>query len=183
MRCTLNTDKFGPRAQIITKLLRPIVPKGRSLSCRPRLLNRQMVLSAYLGSEPIDTSPDLWRFSTRISRIRASYYERWISVDYRQQAFFLDRAYLHLYLRSDAITEREIVALHCDPNEAQSGRHFRYKAGPHIHMSTAQDPLHHSHIALNNESFPKVLSSVANLTVAIEMAVALVDDQVLGLYV
>ncbi|HYH01327.1 MAG TPA: hypothetical protein VD837_19530 [Terriglobales bacterium] len=140
-----------------------------------------MVLSAYLGSEPLDPDPNLWRFTTRVPHVRASYHERWIPTDFRQQSFFLDRAYLHLYLRHDKNEEDEILALHCDPNESQSERHFRYKAGPHIHMTTAADPLCHSHIALNNSDFTQVLSSVSTLTVALKTAITMVDHQVLAL--
>jgi hypothetical protein len=95
----------------------------------------------------------------------------------------LERAYLHLYRRSDLNNaDDEIFALHCDPNEPQSERHYRYKAGPHVHLSTARDPLHHSHIALNNSNLAEVLSSVPNLTVALGSAIAMVDDQVLGFF-
>ncbi|HWF67920.1 MAG TPA: hypothetical protein VN670_11470 [Acidobacteriaceae bacterium] len=70
----------------------------------------------------------------------------------------------------------EIVALHCDPNEARAERHYRYKAGPHIHMSTAVDPLHHAHIGLNNDDLEDVLSSIDNLTNALRLAILMIDD-------
>jgi hypothetical protein len=132
MRCTIEASKLDKRGQEITKLLGPIAPKGQRLACWKRLLNRQVVFSAYLGPQPTDAEPDLWRFATKISRIRASYHERWLQTDFRQQAFYLERAYLHLYLRSNLNDEREILALHCDPNEAQTERHFLYKVGPHV---------------------------------------------------
>jgi hypothetical protein len=182
MKCTIEASKLDKRGQEITKLLGPIVPKGQRLACRKRVLNRQVVLSAYLGSQPTEAEPDLWRFTTRISRIRASYHERWLQTDFRQEAFYLERAYLHLYLRSGLNKEDEILALHCDPNEAQSERHFLYKAGPHVHMSTAMNPLQHSHLALNNSNLTEVLSSVPNLTAALKTAIAMVDDQVLNFF-
>ncbi len=182
MRCTIEASKFDKRAQEIIRLLGPIVPEKQRLLCRKRVLNRQVVLSAYLGLQPVDLEPDLWRFTTKIPHIRASYYERWLQTDFRQVDFYLERAYLHLYFRRDLNDEDEILALHCDPNEAQSERHFLYKAGPHIHMTTAMDPLKHSHIALNNSNLAAVLSSVPNLTAALKVAIAMVDDQVLNFF-
>jgi hypothetical protein len=182
MKCTIEASKLDKRCLEIARLLGPITPKGQGLLCRKRLLNRQVVLSAYFGPQPTDADPDQWRFPTRIPLIRASYYERWLQTDFLQQAFYLERAYLHLYRRSDLNEESEIFALHCDPNEVQSERHYRYKAGPHVHMRTAQDPLRHSHVALNNSNLAEVLSSVPNLTIALKSAIAMVDDQVLGLF-
>ena len=175
-------NKVASRVQEIPKFLGPLAPPKRRLACQRRLLNRQLVMSAYLGSQPMDPSPEQWRFPTRVSHIRASYHELWVPTDFRQEKFFLDRAYLHLFIRRDERTEDEIVALHCDPNESASSKHYRYKAGPHVHMSTAEDPLHHSHIALNAGNLEDVLRSVADLTSALAVAVTMIDDQVLGLY-
>jgi hypothetical protein len=183
MKCTVEASKLAARGQEIAKLLGPIAPDGQRLACWPRLLDRNMVLSAYHGPQPTDADPSRWRFTTRIPRIRASYHELWIPTDSHQEAFYLERAYLHLYLRTDLNREEdEIFALHCDPNEKPSERHYRYKAGPHVHMTTARDPLHHSHIALNNSNLTEVLSSVPNLTVALRTAIAMVVDQVLGFF-
>ena len=98
------------------------------------------------------------------------------------KAFCLNRAYLHLYLRRDEIAENQILALHCDPNEPSSQKHYLYKAGPHVHMSAAADPLHRAHIALNTSNLKDVLRSVADLTTALRTAITMVDDQVLSLY-
>jgi hypothetical protein len=102
-------------------------------------------------------------------------------MDFRQESFFLERAYLHLFVRQNDLTEKEIVALHCDPNESASSKHYRYKAGPHIHMTTAESPLHHAHIALNSNELDAVLASVGGLTTALNVAVKMLDSQVLGL--
>jgi hypothetical protein len=182
MRCTIEASKLDKRGQEITKLLGPIVPNGQRLACWKRLLDRQVVLSAYLGPQPTSAELDRWRFTTKIPNIRASYHEIWLQTDFRQVDFYLERAYLHLYLRSDHNNEDEILALHCDPNEARSERHFLYKAGPHVHMMTAKNPLQHSHIALNNSNLTEVLSSVPNLTAALKTAIAMVDDQVLKFF-
>lgn len=183
MRCVLEIEKIAGREREIGRLLRPLAPPKKSFFCRPRLLDRRLVLSASLtGTEPTDPDPDQWRFTTRIAGIRASYHEIWLPTDFRQKSFFLDRAYLHLFIRRDERIEEEILALHCDPNEPASSKHYRYKAGPHIHMTTAEDPLPHTHIALNASDFDRVLRSVADLMASLEVAISMVNDQVLGLY-
>lgn len=182
MRCVLDVDSFAKREQQISRLLNPLAPQTRRLSCRRRLQNRMLVLSAFLGTEPGEPDPQEWRFATRVPRIRASYYEHWLPTDFRQRSFYLERAYLHLYVRQDDRVEKEIIALHCDPNEAASNKHYLYKAGPHVHMTTAENPLHHAHIALNSDDLDSVLASVQELTSALGTAVKMLNDQVLGLY-
>jgi hypothetical protein len=182
MRCVLETENVVKRTQEVARLLQPIAPRSLRTACRPRWLERNYFLCAYIGPEPSDPDPDEWRFPTRIANIRASYHERWIPTDYRRRNLFLERAYLHLFIRGPERTEKQILALHCDPNEPESERHFRYKAGPHVHMSTAGDPLHRSHIALNVDNLEEVLRSVTTITTALSQALAMIDEQVLGLF-
>lgn len=182
MRCVLDEDKILGRAQEVARLLRRIAPPAQRIACRPRWLDRHIVLCAYVGAEPTDPNPDEWRFPTRIPEVRACYYERWLPTDFRRIKLYLDQAYLHLFVRGDHRSEKQILALHCDPNEAESSRHFRYKAGPHVHMSTAQDPLHRAHIALNIDNLDEILRSVPKVTTAFDAALTMVNDQVLGLY-
>lgn len=182
MRCTLDNDRIGPRARDLTRLLRPLVPPPRQLFCFPRYLGRELILSIYVGDQPTSINPDEWRFPTRVTTIRASYYEKWKPTDERQKSFFLEQAYLHLFLRKSSGAEEQILAVHCDPNSSETDKHFPYKAGPHLHMSAAESPLHKAHVALNNGSLRSVLASVAALTSALSLAIAMVDNQVLNLY-
>ena len=48
-------------------------------------------------------------------------------------------------------------------------------------MTTAESPLHHAHIALNSNELDAVLASVGGLTTALNVAVKMLDSQVLGL--
>jgi hypothetical protein len=179
MNCILDVEKIPGRTQEIARILAPLAPPSRRIACMRRLLNRQTALVAHLGQEPSEPDPDQWRFPTRVPLIRASYYEIWQPVG---QGFCLNRAYLHLYVRKDQREEKQILALHCDPNELPSQKHYLYKAGPHVHMSAAEDPLHRAHIALNTSNLTDVLKSVGDLTFALKTAVTMVDDQVLSLY-
>jgi hypothetical protein len=182
VRCVLEAEKIPGRALYVVRLLRAIAPPLQRVACRPRWIDRQVVLSAYVGSEPTDPDPDDWRFPTKIPGIRACYYERWFPTDFRRTRLYLDRAYLHLFIHPEHNTEKQVLALHCDPNEAETSKHFVYKAGPHIHMSTAEHPLDRTHIALNTSNLAAVLKSVQDLTSAFETAVKMVEEQVLGLY-
>lgn len=182
MRCTLDNDRISPRTRELIRLVRPLVSPARQMFCYPRYLQRDLILSLYVGEQPTVADPDEWRFPTRVSTIRASYYERWIPSDERRKLFFLDRAYLHLFIRNDSTSEQEILALHCDPNISETEKHFQYKAGPHIHMSAAGSPLHKAHIALNNANLRGTLASIGALTSALSLAIAMVDNQVLNLF-
>jgi hypothetical protein len=183
MRCTLEAKKIAIRGGDIGRLLSPLAAPKRRFLCPPHFMDRRVVISAALSAtDSADPNPDQWRFATRIPGIRASYHEVWLPTDFRQGDFYLDRAYLSLYIRRDERTEEEILALHCDPNEPASSKHYRYKVGPHIHMTTVEDPLPHTHLALNAANFDAILRSAEELTKSLSVAVAMVNDQVLGLY-
>ncbi len=72
--------------------------------------------------------------------------------------------------------------MHCDPNEPDDSgllKHAIYKRGPHIHVTAADQPLPHSHIALNVTQIDNVLSSFENLSAAFGSGVVMIRDQVL----
>ncbi len=117
--------------------------------------------------------------------MRGSYFEQWLPVDERQKRYYIDSAYLHLYRRPEAIgraEEFEILGLHCDPNEPGHTEHARYKQGPHLHVSTSEQPMPRSHIALNLGNLVETLGSIDQLSVAWQTAIKMLEDQVLDLY-
>jgi hypothetical protein len=181
MRCVLEERLLALRAKEIVRTLKPLLPTHLTLACRPRRYNELMVLAPYSGPEPSGSGLEGHKFATKLGKIRAAYHERWQPTDFQRTSFALERAYLHLYLRDDQRNESEIVALHCDPNERKAGRHYRYKAGPHIHMKTAGDPLAHSHIGLHPGEVESILSSADALTKALATGIEMLADQVLGL--
>lgn len=181
MKCVLSKAEIPQRTQRVARILRRIAPPRQRVACWPRWLDRQVVLSAYIGAQPTDPDPDQWRFPTKVSQIRASYYERWVQADSITSDVYLERAYLHLFIRKEERSEKEVLALHCDPNDSQSSKHYFYKAGPHFHMTTAENPLRHCHIALNTSNLSDVLKSVDGITKALETAITMIEEQVLGL--
>ena len=81
--------------------------------------------------------------------------------------------------------EKELLALHCDPNEPDDAdvlKHALYKRGPHIHVSASEQPLPHSHFALNAAHLREVLSSAEQLVQAMSKGIVLVRDQVLDIF-
>jgi hypothetical protein len=182
MRCVLEPSAIAARARELPKLLKPLLPVGQGLQCWPQSTGQFILLSPYSGPVPSETGIEGHKFATTVPRIRAAYQERWQATDFEKKSYAMERAYLHIYERDSNGIEEQIVALHCDPNESQTAKHYKYKAGPHIHMMTARDPLPHAHIGLNNSELETVLKSAKNLTVAISSAIALVQTQILGLY-
>jgi hypothetical protein len=193
MICKVEAQVLYGRVTDIREMVRPLV-RGDS-SCR-RLNERDrdgrpcIVLASFSGPQPPSDAFRDWRFATAVTNLWGSYFERWVPVDVKGRHYFLDRAYLHLYRRTriEDANDREILGLHCDPNEPNEPsnydgpKHARYKRGPHIHVSTAEQPMPHSHIALDLGQLPEVLGSFENLSSAIRSAIRMLDDQVIALY-
>jgi hypothetical protein len=193
MVCKVEDKLLYARVESVRAMLRPLV-RG-DCTCR-RVNDRDkdgrpcIVLASFSGSQPPSDSIRDWRFATQVPYLWGSYLERWVPVDTKARHYFLDRAYLHLYRRShlEGMSENEILALHCDPNEPDEPsdhhglKHARYKRGPHIHVPTAEQPMPHSHIALNLGNLPEVLNSFENLSAAFNSAIQMLDEQVIALY-
>jgi hypothetical protein len=181
MYCEIDVDALPSRGHEICEMLTPIAGKVR-LAYRIVPHRSEVMIAVHTGDAPEFDVTD-WRFSTVVRGIRAAYHERWIAVDEKRQRFYIERAYLHLYRRrADESDEREIVALHCDPNEPDDSgvlKHAVYKRGPHIHVTASEQPFPHSHIALNSAQIGEVLKSVDSLHNAVAAGVVLLRDQVL----
>lgn len=159
---------------------------SRRVACSQTVERNDFVLAVHSGSKP-DLAPREWRFTTRVPKMRASYLERWVPTNEKRKRYYLMQAYLHLYWREGPREddEKEILALHCDPNEpgdAGTRKHALYKRGPHIHVVDSSQPLPHAHFALNVGHLSEVLRSVESLTAAVLSGVNLVRDQVLDLF-
>ena len=170
----------------IPVLLSSVVRNHSSLKCKQVSSgNNQYVISTYEGSSPPGIDYRSWRFKTTKDKLRASYFEIWRPDDPEQSNWYLFRAYLTIFEINQADrTEKELVALHCDPDEPSDAPHAKYKQGPHLHMLSAADPLQHSHIALNSPRYlhSNVLASFNDLSEHFDEAIQLVSEQVVGLY-
>ena len=142
----------------------------------------EFMIAVHSGPRP-DLGPADWRFTTIVRGVRAGYYERWIASDEKRKKYYLDRSYLHLYRSgTDELSEREILALHCDPNEPDDTgelKHAIYKRGPHVHVTAFDQPLPHSHFAHNLGELDSILGSMLSLHRAVSTGIVMLRDQVL----
>lgn len=193
MICELEAGAVHARTNEVCEILVPLRgAKATRLACRIVSGSGDVTLVAFSGSLPIAEFHEQWRFTTHVPNLQGGYYERWLPVNEKRKRFYLDRAYLHLYKAAregGLVVEKEILALHCDPNEPDEPahwhglRHSSYKRGPHLHVTVAEQPIPHSHFALNACHLDFVLRSMETLTHALRTAVRMIEDQVLQLYV
>ena len=181
MNCEIEAEDLSARGHQICEMLAPLAGKGR-LAYHLASRRSEVMIGIHSGARPEFSLTD-WRFSTIVNGIWAGYHERWFAVDEKRKKFFIDRAYLHLYRRRPSEQdETEITALHCDPNEPDDSgllKHAVYKRGPHIHLTAAEQPFPHSHIALNAMEIDSVLGSIDSLHKAVTAGIVLLRDQVL----
>lgn len=192
MICELDVEALLHRVNQVGRILDPLRGgKGRRFACKSVSSGNAITLITFSGPDSVTELADQWRFITHVPSMNGSYQERWCPVNEKRKRYYLERAYLHLYVTTQAegeMKEKEILALHCDPNEAAEPSgwpgliHSKYKRGPHLHISTAEQPMPHSHFALNACHLEWVLGSVETLTKAIQVAVQMLEDQVLRLY-
>ena len=191
MICELPADAVRQRVNQVCRMLQPLRGSNAArIACRSESGGDCITLTTFSGLQPVTPLVAQWRFTTYVPSLLGEYYERWRPVDEKRKRYFLDRAYLHLYMttRVDGQpTEKQMLALHCDPNEPDEPDnwagpvHARYKRGPHLHISVAEHPIPHSHIALNACHLDSVLHSVESLSEAMQRAVQMLDHQVLKL--
>jgi hypothetical protein len=181
MNCSAAVKDLVGRGNEICKLVQPLVGKAR-VAYSKSLIGPAIVFATFSGPLP-DRPIDEWRFTTFVPSIRGAYRERWLPADSNRKRYYLQQAYLHLYLQLPfGGQEDEILALHCDPNEDDGEPHAVYKKGPHVHVTAAPQPLRHSHFALNLSDLPTVLSSLPRLHGAFSTAVIMLQEQVLEVY-
>ena len=184
MRCELAVDKLQTRRQRVPDMLSPITD-SRRVGSSFNLQGDEILIGVHSGGKP-DIGVRDWRFTTRVRKIRGSYWERWVPTTEKRKSYYLSQAYLQLYLReTSADDESELMALHCDPNEPDDSgllAHAVYKRGPHLHIRSAAEPLPHAHFALNAGHLAEVLKSVESLTGAVQLGINMIRDQVLDLF-
>jgi hypothetical protein len=179
---SLPAELLARRGTLIRRLLQPVSaaqggPASRSTS-GPRT---SRVWGAHDGGAS-GSEYRSWRFRTKFTNISGNYYEIWYPVDDTHGRFYLERAYLHFYLR-DRLDERgEYLALHCDPEGEydDEGIQTIYKKGPHFHVSSSEWPLPRAHIALTGGQLEATLTSVDSLMAAMARGIRLAEVEILS---
>jgi hypothetical protein len=88
------------------------------------------------------------------------------------------KAYFHVYLALSPENEKEMIFLHCDPQEQQDTDHFRYKVAPHIHVEIAGSPWSGAHIPLCDGWQAEVLASLDSLDRAFTRGIEFIVNEV-----
>jgi len=120
--------------------------------------NRILFFASNFSTKQLDI--DNCRFPTICEIFNASYKEVWIRES--NDIYYLERAYLHIYNITSEYTnireDGEYLLLHSDPNIPITDKHYKCKAGPHIHFQFSPEPISHSHWALSLDSIDNILS-------------------------
>lgn len=152
------------------------------LSCgRVSLGTSSIIIGAHAGST---TQLDyrMWRFPTLVSSLKGNYFEQWLDVG-NNNSWYLEKAYFHIYkYYNQTEKEKEIIALHCDPNEPidpQYKHRHRYKCGPHIHVTVTPTPMHKTHFALNLANIKNVTSDYDELMKAFKDGLIMIKEEFL----
>jgi hypothetical protein len=113
-----------------------------------------------------------WRFKTSNEIYSGNYTEIWVP---DKGLFGLQSAYLSIFDENS----REIIALHCDPRESKTSGLYKYKCGPHVHVSHTIPKVKKAHIALNLSDFEKVVDDIVLLDSALGKGVQMLADEIL----
>src|SRR5436190_10811569 len=105
-----------------------------------------LIPRGYAAQSVID--PSSLRLPSKWESIYFNYHETWRPTN-GSNRYFLDRAYLHFYLRNfEGAEELQALSLHCDPALEKTDPHFRYRRGPHFHVGGARPNIDRAHLSL-----------------------------------
>lgn len=170
---------LSKRGSAIQKLLRRISKDQKNGPAWRRVSGvSNLTFAVHEGAPPTSHYRD-WRFNTIVPGVTAQYFEAWENVPGTNN-WYLEKAYLHLFVMKSRTEEQEVFCLHCDPNERDGEPHSCYKRGPHVHIMSNLTPLSHAHIPLNRCHLNEVLESYEALFEAFEMGLVMVKDQILA---
>lgn len=137
------------------------------------------VVAAHDGSNAGDFHD--WTFRTFAQDIRCHYHELWKPLDEKAAKWFLDRAYLN-FLRVNRSTNGfdKFVSVHTDPNCTDAGPVRLCKAGPHLHVYDAENPIPDCHFPLTIGYLDSVLGSTTELMRVFGEAVETLSNEFLS---
>jgi hypothetical protein len=174
---TIPVSNINGRFGCIQKIIRPLRKNNTDVGCDIKgCAQRCQVVAAYDG---ILSRREKWLFKTNMPGIFGEYYEYW-RPDKVGKNLFLNRAYFHLYKienRSEGTT-KQIICLHCDPEESEETN--KYKVGPHLHIIVAEQPIPKCHFPLNQCHLKDVLQDASSFTSAFDMAIKMIADELLS---
>lgn len=169
-----NEQQLIERANKITILLSPLLPKGRRIAATRYPRGRQeFIIGAHqFKIEKSSSMPDfrLWYFNTTNDNFSGNYFEQWNLIS--SNNWIMKSAYLNFLYK-----EENILSLHCDPDEEIASAHYKYKRGPHLHITDKHGVFSDAHIALNLSNIDQVVNSLEDLETAFGNAVLMIKEQ------
>ncbi|MFA4974268.1 MAG: hypothetical protein WC683_16800 [bacterium] len=184
LRVVLAAEKLTHRPNLLQKLLGRLRSAGKQPVLAVQFVKQKAdggrAIAAHEGNASTTDYRD-WRFRTAARDVWGQYFEIWKPLGSRQDEWYLHQAYLHLF-RTEMPSHSliEFLALHSDPNDETDEPVGSYKRGPHLHVTQSSEPLPHCHFPLNLGQLDQVLSSVDDLTLALESAIGVIAHDVLG---
>jgi hypothetical protein len=183
----LSLKELSKRGKQMQNLLKPLSknPHGPAVQTKPS--GTEFIIGAKDEGTP-SSDYETWFFTTKVSELKAQYYERWLrSGDNKGEFWYLERAYLNIHPKSSAENKKkEFLCLHCDPAFTPSGnpnedgykkqnKQKKYKRMPHIHVG---HPMPKAHIALHIGNEANVHSSVDALFDVMRLAIIMIQEEV-----
>lgn len=170
------------RPTAIAALVRPLLRSPKSTSVRPLGFADHVLGVVPNGLNPSQTAPDQIRVPCTRVGIFMNYHERWTQ-SIIDQAWSLDRAYLHIYRkRSREDRDVQLLCLHCDPDLKDTSHSAVYKTGPHLHIRGGEPALDKAHLAICVNDADLGGTNISTLTETLRSAVRLIELEILPYY-
>ena len=137
-----------------------------------------MLVAAY--GQPVSPAEREWGFPSVVKGVECRYMERWLPVGSRDEQWTLRHSYLHLYRHTGVdIPPREIFAFHWEPDANQAGGTGENSQRPHVHVTSAPEPLPSAHLVVTLTVSPTEQSSVIYLNHLLQEVSQIVGNEVL----
>ncbi len=179
----LSEADLESRRRELPRILRPLISDVSYIQAAYQLIGQYGKAIALRQGQTGSLSYDHWRVSLIRFDVSMAYFEIWqyLSGQHRTSCYLLHKAYFHLYLPQPTGVEKELLFLHCDPQEPNDSPHYRYKVGPHLHFEVAGAPWKNAHIPLCDGWQEQILQDIDKLDQAITKAIDFIADQFLPL--
>jgi hypothetical protein len=176
---TVTIDNPGKRVAKVSKLLRKLRSDDRVVAVGIVGIKRDFeMIEAAFENRRLSSHRESF-FKTSSPNIWANYWEAWRSDD-GASPWRLSVASLQLvWVDGPEWNPREIVAMHCEPNEVGKSFQSQLKRGPHIHVKADGNRLGHAHFPLNLCHLNDVMHSIESLEHAIETAIDVLRSEVI----
>lgn len=168
----ISEEELKDRGKSLCSRLKRCLPDKPFIFSALQSININTVALAIYQGQKRDLSYKNWRINIGCFKIAISYYEIWQRQrSNRRYCYLLNKAYLHVYLPHPTENEKDLIHLHCDPQEPEDSEHYRFKVAPHLHFEIAGDPWKNAHIPLCDGWQQMVLENISSLDDAIVRAI------------